>query len=619
MKLTPEQLAAVNAAPSLRQLYALHLASLGMKIIPLKPGLKTPADSGWLEQATSDSQLIKRWFETRVNMNYGIACGQSGLLVVDLDIKKGDDGIANWRDLSANLKLKTFEVETPSGGIHQYFWGEGLRNSAGTIARGVDLRASGGYVVGPGSTTSEGTYFSGLPWHFPDIQEIQTASEPLINLLRSRKGEESLEVTGVLAAPGVPVSKHLAEHASQTLGNAIWELVSAGEGSRNDTLNRSAFVIGALIGQGYIEEPAARVLLESTAQQIGLEIEEIRPTIDSGIRDGQLKTDKPGSVFDALAPFDTAHWFSSEHPEPKRFGSGNVLTETSLTWLVGEPASGKSLLCMVWAIEVMLEGGKVLWVDEEAGPRDTLGKFVALGASESLIRDHLIYLEPNARNFSNLASAFIQAVEGWNPDLIIIDSAAAVLANSSVQEDSNSEVSTFIAAVLLPLAKKYQKTTVVIDHKTKNGGVTKYARGAGAKLALADMSIHLSVKQSFSKVRSGQVQMEVAKDRNGNLTAGWVKVIDVLVDRGHLELKFADDWIEPNSTARISPIEMKQRLLDFVSNNPGATKSSLEKVPGVKNETKRVFIAELVASGELRIELVAGKQTYFLGIGSQNV
>ncbi|WP_138275768.1 bifunctional DNA primase/polymerase [Rhodoluna limnophila] len=619
MKLSPEQLQVVNTEPSLREIYALHLASIGMKIIPLKPGLKVPADFGWQEQATSDSAVIKNWFETRPKMNYGIACGQSGLLVVDLDVKKGDNGIANWRELSTNLNVNTFEVETPSGGLHLYFWGEGFRNSAGTIARGVDLRASGGYVVGPGSQTAEGTYSSGLPWHFPDTRDIQTTSEALKTLLGSRNAAESPKSGGVHTAPRVPVSKHLAEHASQTLGNAIWELVSAGEGSRNDTLNRSAFVIGALIGQGYIEERAARNLLESTARQIGLEIQEIRPTIDSGIRDGQLKVDKPGSVFDALAPFDTAHWFSSDHPEPKRFGSGNVLTETCLTWLVGEPASGKSLLCMVWAIEVMLEGGRVLWIDEEAGPRDTLGKFVALGANERLIRDHLIYLEPNARNFSNLANAFIQAVEGWNPDLIIVDSAAAVLANSNVQEDSNSEVSTFIAAVLLPLAKKYQKTTVVIDHKTKNGGVTKYARGAGAKLALADMSLHLSVKQSFSKVKSGQVQMEVAKDRNGNLTAGWVKVIDVLVSDDRLELKFSDDWVEPNSTVRVSPTEMKLRLLDFVANNPGTSKSSLERVPGVKNETKRAYIADLVASGKLRAELVAGKQGYFLGIGSQDV
>lgn len=75
---------------------------------------------------------------------FGIDCGKSGLVVLDVDVKNGKDGRESLKSLPP--LPDTFTVKTKSGGLHYYFSGEG-RNTAGTIGIGLDTRGSGGFVV----------------------------------------------------------------------------------------------------------------------------------------------------------------------------------------------------------------------------------------------------------------------------------------------------------------------------------------------------------------------------------------------------------------------------------------------------------------------------------------
>ena len=76
-----------------------------------------------------------------------VACGPSGLTVVDLDVK--GDGEANWA-AAGGAAHAAFEVRTWSGGRHLYFRSAGARNTSGRPG-GVDVRGIGGGVFGPGS------------------------------------------------------------------------------------------------------------------------------------------------------------------------------------------------------------------------------------------------------------------------------------------------------------------------------------------------------------------------------------------------------------------------------------------------------------------------------------
>jgi hypothetical protein len=79
-----------------------------------------------------------------------------GLIVNDVDVKNGKDGLNSLLEL--DLPLDTLTVRTPSGGMHLYYKGPPVANSAGKLGEGLDVRGYHGYVVAPGSIVGGGRY-----------------------------------------------------------------------------------------------------------------------------------------------------------------------------------------------------------------------------------------------------------------------------------------------------------------------------------------------------------------------------------------------------------------------------------------------------------------------------
>lgn len=142
---------------------ALQLAGQGFRVFPLLPNGKKPAIDEWPSKATTDRKTIVDWWKTDKNRNIGIATG-GGFFVVDVDTKKGRDGLASLDSLETFYDLPaSYRVTTPSGGLHVY-----LRKPESTILAsnsdkvldhpGLDIRAEGGFVVGPGSTIDDAPY-----------------------------------------------------------------------------------------------------------------------------------------------------------------------------------------------------------------------------------------------------------------------------------------------------------------------------------------------------------------------------------------------------------------------------------------------------------------------------
>lgn len=129
--------------------HALAAARRGWRVFPVEPDGKRPLVADWENTATTEEAAIRAWLRDWPCMNYGVACGPSGLFVVDADTKE------NGLDTLAGLELEgllpcTLEVGTPSGGRHLYFAGSGS-STVRKLGAGVDSRGRGGYVVGPGS------------------------------------------------------------------------------------------------------------------------------------------------------------------------------------------------------------------------------------------------------------------------------------------------------------------------------------------------------------------------------------------------------------------------------------------------------------------------------------
>ena len=107
------------------------------------------------KNATTDADIIKRWWRKHPEAGIGVATGRgSGIIVIDVDLKNGKDGRKALRELSRELGFlpETKTAETPSVGKHLYFrYVEGIGSSNGVIGPGIDIKSDGGYVVAPPS------------------------------------------------------------------------------------------------------------------------------------------------------------------------------------------------------------------------------------------------------------------------------------------------------------------------------------------------------------------------------------------------------------------------------------------------------------------------------------
>ncbi|MEV6654802.1 bifunctional DNA primase/polymerase [Streptomyces sp. NPDC051219] len=308
-------------------------ASRGWPVHPLAPGRKTPAanceacrqpghthrncdcsaEGRWchgFHAATLDQARIEQWWARSPALGVGVACGPAGLVVIDIDahpqtpppreqllpgipIPSQVDltGLATgYHTLGILAALrgatspaddeKTLRVRTPSGGLHVWYQAtDGRRWQCSTGSGGgralawqVDVRAHGGYIIAPGTSTTAGTY--------TPIGKASGAA-PLPAWLA-----QELERTGHLPAPAVPAPRSVPararlavvaagggrNRAARTLGTVLAEVAACGavtEGAGfSDKLNRAAFTVGGLVAAGHLTEQAAEQALRDVAVMV---------------------------------------------------------------------------------------------------------------------------------------------------------------------------------------------------------------------------------------------------------------------------------------------------------------------------------------------------------------
>jgi putative DNA primase/helicase len=125
---------------------------------------KHPRTPNGLRDATTDPEIIRRWWTRWPQANIGIRTGEplpgGGYLAV-LDIDPRNDGDAEIEELEAAhgpLPL-TVTANTGGGGWHYYYRTDepiGGRK----IGSGIDLKAAGGYIVAPPSRHASGRRYA---------------------------------------------------------------------------------------------------------------------------------------------------------------------------------------------------------------------------------------------------------------------------------------------------------------------------------------------------------------------------------------------------------------------------------------------------------------------------
>lgn len=137
---------------------AFAYAARVRQAFPCRPGGKSPLTARGLLDATTDRATIEQWWKRWPDANVAVRTGrESGIVVLDVD---GGDGLESLRRLEAeNGPLPvTTSVVTPRGGQHYHFEHPGfeIRNSAGVLGVGLDIRGDGGYVLVPPSVGADG-------------------------------------------------------------------------------------------------------------------------------------------------------------------------------------------------------------------------------------------------------------------------------------------------------------------------------------------------------------------------------------------------------------------------------------------------------------------------------
>ncbi len=291
---------------------------------------KRPLTPHGVKDASKDLATIRAWARRWPKANIAVACGPSNLIALDVD-KHSANGLASLDELKGryNFDTNTVAQKTPSGGLHLIYSANGahIGNSAGKLGPGLDIRAGNGYILLAPSTLANDAY-RWIDTAGPDDITPLSFPSALIGLLIDRPTMDPLP------APG-----RITPYARTALEGELDKLVGTTEGGRNDQLNRSAFVLGQLVGARELDRGTVESQLEHVALQIGLVEREIRATIKSGLDKGiaQPRTIIPRRAGQAL-PAPNAK--SDDAAELPKVELPELPTEARLTARAEREASG---------------------------------------------------------------------------------------------------------------------------------------------------------------------------------------------------------------------------------------------------------------------------------------
>jgi len=165
---------------------ALDLAESGYVVFPVRPRGKQPITTSGFKDATRDERQILHWWDRTPDANIGIACGVSGVVVLDIDAKHGGDpqevvarlGLerhtAVWTGEAPERDAEHQDSLTGERGAQIYFRG-GRKTAPKTSLKGVELRGAGAYVVAPPSVHPSGVPYLGKLPPVADLHELPTS------------------------------------------------------------------------------------------------------------------------------------------------------------------------------------------------------------------------------------------------------------------------------------------------------------------------------------------------------------------------------------------------------------------------------------------------------------
>lgn len=260
--------AADHLSPEQTLSKALTLADKGYHLFPVRVSIDpitgantktyvtgkkdSPTGAEW--NATRDPELIATWWGTDGRFNdcmIGIATGPSGVVLLDLDTKHGQDGPGEWAQLHPEPYPFPAAVGTSStGGKHLAYRADPkcpVRTVAGMLAPGIDTRGVGGMFVCWAS------------W-LPKVADLPPVPAVIPERVPYAKREIIIPVAvdpSTFAATDVVQERVLEHHAI---------VAEAEEGEGVPKASRQSYFVGQYVGAGQVEESWATAVMLSAIE-----------------------------------------------------------------------------------------------------------------------------------------------------------------------------------------------------------------------------------------------------------------------------------------------------------------------------------------------------------------
>lgn len=262
-----------------------YVLEYGWAIFPVSRN-KVPLVSGGCHSATTMMDQIDEWAERFPLANVGVACGEpNGIAVLDVDFPAGIESLKAMFEQGFEPFRETIEVATPSGGRHYYFVQPNitLKNRAGHIAPGLDIRSTGGSIIAPPSLHRSGRRYEWVNSPARWCSDGFVTPAPMPYWLRMKaSAEKPVNPVKARALKGRPKTSN----PNKVLDMEEDELRRTRPGGRNSALNRAAFVFGQFAAERAVSEGDAFARLLMAALSIGLDEREASRTIEAGFRAG---------------------------------------------------------------------------------------------------------------------------------------------------------------------------------------------------------------------------------------------------------------------------------------------------------------------------------------------
>ncbi len=448
------------------------------KVFPVKNNSKEPQFYGWAKEATDDPAQIEAWTIQYPDCNWGLACGPSGLAVIDIDPPLGEESLFQF-ELEHDLLPKTREHTSARGGRHLIYLGE-IKPTVSILGPKLDTRGGNSYILIPPST------FEGKPYAVSEDRELAT----LPSFVSDAAGASRQHVS---ASDGLVCDTGIAKvRADALIKRYIEEDYVAIEGQGGDALTYA--VAAEVINLGLSPEAALDALMPwNDACQPPWPVDELRVKIENASRYSQNEAGAwyvppvseriPQEALDKLieeskapVPADQGgrsrfHFMDEDEfsniPPPVWLLKDRLMRD-SITLFYGPSGHYKSFLALNLAAEVAQMGECAFYVAAEGIARMARKDFpawkLAYGEDKKLplfMTDHM----PKAftpDDFMAFADAIAARAKGKPVGVIVLDTLNRAM--SGLNDNDAKDASRMVDCA--EFLKKQFKCCVILVHHT---------------------------------------------------------------------------------------------------------------------------------------------------------